>query len=156
MAPKGDTHTTTARQLVFKEAQSDEDYGRAYPLLCQLVPGLDLKTYHQRLFAARDAGYRMFIAEIGGKIIGMIGLAPNHNIHDGSSIFIEQTFIDSAHRGCGYGAMLLEFAENYAKEQGFNLVELDLDFNDDAAEEFYLRHGYRASGRYLYKEWQPA
>ena len=36
-----------------REARSDSDYHKAYPVVCQLIHGLDMQTYAQRVFVAR-------------------------------------------------------------------------------------------------------
>jgi GNAT superfamily N-acetyltransferase len=65
--------------------------------------------------------------------------------------YIEQVVVDEEHRGKGYGAMLLSFAENRAKEEGCDQIELDVDTGEGSVEEFYVRSGYKVSGKYLYK-----
>ncbi len=144
--------TKDGQELTIREARSDADYYKAYPLILQLIPDLDMQTYAQRVFVARATGYRMFIAEVGEDVIGVIGVIHNHNLHDGFVTYIEHVVIDENYRKQGYGAMLLEFAEKRAKEEGCDQIELDVDENESQIEEFYLRNGYKISGRYLYKD----
>ncbi|HIF24965.1 MAG TPA: GNAT family N-acetyltransferase [Micavibrio sp.] len=146
------TQTKEGAELVIREARSDEDYYRAYPVLLQLIPDLDMQTYAQRVFVARATGYRMFMAELDEDVVGVIGVIHNHNLHDGFVTYIEQVVIDEDHRGKGYGALLLEFAEKRAKEEGCDEIELDVDENENPdAEAFYKRNGFKVSGKYLYK-----
>lgn len=133
-----------------REALSDRDYHRAYPLILQLIPNLDMGTYTQRAFVARATGYRMFIAEKGAEVVGVIGTVPNHNIHDGFVMYIEHIVVDEKHRGYGYGRLLLEFAEQRTLEEGCTLVQLDTDEDSDA-HRIYERHGYVRTGKYYEK-----
>ena len=147
------TTTKTGEELTIREARSDADYYKAYPVLLQLIPDLDMQTYSQRVFIARATGYRMLIAEIKDKVVGVIGVIHNHNLHDGFVTYIEQVVIDENHREKGLGRLLLQFAENRAREEGCNEIELDVDHKDGKdVEEFYTRNGFRVSGKYLYKE----
>jgi len=139
-------------KVIIREARSDADYYDAYPVLRQLIPDLDMQTYSQRVFVARATGYRMFIALCNDDVVGVIGIIHNHNLHDGFVTYIEQVVVDEDHRNQGYGALLLEFAENRAREEGCYQLELDVDTGEDAAEEFYLRNDYKISGKYLYKD----
>lgn len=155
MTPKGDTYTAETKagqQFIIREARSDADYYSAYPVLLQLIPDLDMQTYAQRVFVARATGYRMFVAEVDGDVIGVIGIIHNHNLHDGFVTYIEQVVVDEEYRGQGYGALLLKFAESRAKEEGCDQIELDVDTGEGSVEEFYLRNGYVISGRYFYKD----
>lgn len=134
------------------EARSDSDYHSAYPILLQLFPHLDMQTFAQRVFVARATGYRMFVGEYDDEIVGVIGIMPNHNLHDGFVTYIEHVVIDDQHRGKGFGTQLIEFAENRAREEGCYLIELDTDLGADKAEALYKKNGYKMSGHYLYKE----
>lgn len=138
--------------LKIREARSDRDYHAAYPLISQLFPWLDMQTYSQRVFVARATGYRMFIGEIDDEAIGVIGIIHNHNIHDGFVTYIEHVVIDEDHRGQGYGAALIEFAEARAVEEGCYLIELDTDNGNEKAEQLYQRNGYVQSGKYFHKD----
>jgi GNAT superfamily N-acetyltransferase len=144
--------TRLGENLSVREARSDEDYHRAYPVIRQLIPGLDMQTYAQRVFVARATGYRMFMAESDGEVMGVIGIVPNHNLHDGYVTYIEHVVIDEKHRGHGYGTALIEFAEQRAREEGCKLIELDTDLGHDAAENLYRKSGYTYIGKYHQKE----
>jgi GNAT superfamily N-acetyltransferase len=139
--------------LKISEARSDDDYHRAYPVLKQLIPDLDIQTYAQRVFVARATGYRMFIAENSeDDVVGIIGVIHNHNLHDGFVTYIEQVVVDKDYRGQGIGAKLLEFAENRAKEEGCDWIELDTEIGEELAEKFYAKNGFKPTGKYHSKE----
>lgn len=140
----------TPPTVTIREARSDSDYHRAYPIIRQLIPHLDMQTYARRVFVARATGYRMFIAESGEEIIGLIGMVPNHNIHDGFVTYIEHVVVDRKHRGQGYGRMLIEFAEARALEDGCGLVQLDTE-EGAGVDQLYLRSGYTRTGSYYEK-----
>lgn len=138
--------------MKIREARSDADYHKAYPVIRQLFPHLDMQTYARRVFIARATGYRMFIGEMNDAIVGVIGIMPNHNLHDGFVTYIEHVVVDTKYRGKGFGTELIKFAENRALEEGCSLIELDTDAGAEKAEALYLKNGYKKSGNYLFKQ----
>ena len=146
------TTQTTTKPLDIREARSDDDYHIAYPIIRQLFPQLDMQTYARRAFVARATGYRMFMGEKEGVLVGVIGVCPNHNIHDGFVTYIEHVVVDKKFRGHGYGSQLIKFAEERAIEEGCYLIELDTDIGFDRAAKLYEDNGYEKSGDYYYKQ----
>ena len=140
------------KPLDIREARSDADYHLAYPIIRQLFPQLDMQTYARRVFVARATGYRMFMGEVGGHLVGVIGVCPNHNIHDGFVTYIEHVVVDKKFRGNGYGSQLIKFAEDRALEEGCYLIELDTDLGSTRAAQLYEESGYKKSGDYYYKQ----
>ncbi|MBC45163.1 MAG: hypothetical protein CMO08_05100 [Thalassospira sp.] len=146
-------NSTTKHFLMhIREARSDSDYHKAYPVVCQLIQGLDMQTYAQRVFVARATGYRMFIGEVDDEVVGVIGLMPNHNLHDGFVMYIEHVVVDEDYRGKGYGRDLIGFAEKRALEEGCYLLELDTEWGADPAEKLYESCGFTKTGHYYSKE----
>ncbi|MBI1328022.1 MAG: GNAT family N-acetyltransferase [Alphaproteobacteria bacterium] len=138
-----------------REARSDADYHRAFPIIRQLLPHLDMQTYARRVFIARATGYRMYIGLINKEVAGVIGIIANHNLHDGFVTYVEHVVVDDKFRGMGYGHELLSFAEKRAIEEGCNLIELDVDTGRDDVEKFYAKFGYQIIGKYHQKNLDP-
>ena len=138
-------------QFSIREARSDQDYYKAYPVMLQLLPHLDMQTYATRVFCARATGYRLFMAEIETEVVGVIGIVPNHNLHDGFVTCIEHVVVDKKHQGKGYGTRLIQFAEDRARDEGCKLIELDTDIGHDMAERLYAKNGYVIVGKYHQK-----
>lgn len=143
---------TEKPDMNIREARSDADYHAAYPLIRQLFPYLDMQTYARRTFVARATGYRMFMAQVADEVVGVIGIIPNHNIHDGFVTYIEHVVVDKDYRGKGYGSKLISFVEARAVEEGCKLIELDTDLGHEKAEKLYEKSGYKQSGHYYYKD----
>lgn len=138
--------------LKIREARSDADYYTAYPIIRQLFPQLDMQTFARRVFVARATGYRMFMGEVEGTVVGVIGVVANHNLHDGFVTYIEHVVVDKKHRGRSYGSQLIKFAEDRAREEGCYLIELDTDVGAEKAAKLYEGSGYQKSGDYYFKQ----
>lgn len=134
-----------------REARTDEDYYRAYPLIRQLLPDLDMQLYTSRVFIARATGYRIFMAEKGPDVVGVIGIISNYNLHDGFSMYLEHVIVDEKHRGQGYGKNLIAFAESRAREEGCKILELDADYEAEDAMSMYEKRGFKRYG-YCYEK----
>ncbi|MBT9330676.1 GNAT family N-acetyltransferase [Paracidobacterium acidisoli] len=55
--------------------------------------------------------------------------------------------VDPALRGRGVGSMLMEMAEHRLHEAGAASIRLEVAVDNVAAQKFYLRHGYKQTGR---------
>lgn len=94
----------------------------------------------------------LYVLEIEGQIIGSIvistfmdaeyypikWLTPNEN-----NVYIHRLSILPRHQGQGYAQKLMDFAENYARENGYASVRLDTFSQNKRNQRFYEKRGYR-------------
>lgn len=71
----------------------------------------------------------------------------------GRDAFIDELYVEPAYRRRGFGRMLMEFAEQRAKELGVNALHLEVDHGNDPAMELYRNIGYADHDRYLMTKW---
>jgi ribosomal protein S18 acetylase RimI-like enzyme len=68
--------------------------------------------------------------------------------------WLEDLFVSEAARGVGHGHALVEAAFDTARARGCKRIELDVNVQNEAALEFYVRHGFstepKPPGRTLY------
>jgi ribosomal protein S18 acetylase RimI-like enzyme len=81
-----------------------------------------------------------------GYIILTIGFSFEFHGHDA---FIDELYIDTAHRRRGYGRQAVAFLEKRAREMGVHAVHLEVDRGNDPAFELYRRMGYQDHERFL-------
>ena len=113
------------------------------------------KNYYSELILDDSAG--IFIAEIGGKLIGFIHAqlqeAPN------IPIFVPRQYtvivdigVHSQFQRQGIGKLLMKTAEQWAKEKGSSSIELNVyEFNKTALA-FYQSLGYETLSRKMTKQ----
>jgi GNAT superfamily N-acetyltransferase len=92
-----------------------------------------------------DSHYFTFVAEINGKIAGMIGIFKGHFYEKNEvSIRIVAFVVDEQFRNIGIGKKLVNYAEKWAKEQGALGIGLTSGKRDErkAAHYFYKSLGY--------------
>lgn len=82
-----------------------------------------------------------------GRIIAMAALIPTISTAQGGFVlWVEEMLVDPAHLNDGCEALLLNYAADHARENGFSRITL-LPSTDTPHTERYLgTHGYEASG----------
>jgi ribosomal protein S18 acetylase RimI-like enzyme len=85
-----------------------------------------------------------------GYIVLTVGFSFEFHGHDA---FIDELYVDPAHRRSGYGRQAVAFIEKKAREIGVNAIHLEVDRGNDAAFELYRRTGYQEHNRFLMTKW---
>jgi GNAT superfamily N-acetyltransferase len=94
---------------------------------------------------APDRG-RIFLARMGGEVVGMVSLLLTVSTAEGAAAcWLEDMVVRPDQRGKGLGSRLLRHALDDAKANGFARVTLLTDRVNADAIRFYERHGFRRS-----------
>ncbi len=118
-------------------------------------PGMDegrtLPLEEAEVILARMASYpdyRLFVAELGGRIIGTFALLIMDNLaHLGEpSGVIEDVVVHGDWRGRGIGKAMMIFAMERCRERGCYKVVLSSNEKREAAHRFYESLGFRRHG----------
>jgi GNAT superfamily N-acetyltransferase len=93
-----------------------------------------------------EAGFTAFVAEgapIAGEVIGMTTCSRRKITGwNGPVIFLQDLFVEPAHRAHGVARALMTRVAAYANEIGSPIVELTVRA-DNPAQQFYLRAGFQ-------------
>lgn len=92
---------------------------------------------------ALDSNYYFVLYDT--QIIGMMRLLWNSKMEDtykGSSMMLQRIYLDSDHQGEGIGKKLLDWVENKARENNYNMVWLEAMDSQERALQFYISNGY--------------
>lgn len=84
----------------------------------------------------------VFAAEIDGTVVGYIHAEIYNTLYFASMINILGLAVSRDYRRQGVGRALITCAENWAKEQGINIVRLNSGSSRKEAHEFYRAMGY--------------
>jgi GNAT superfamily N-acetyltransferase len=88
----------------------------------------------------------MFVCEKKGAIIGMVSLLTTVSTALGRKVaLLEDMVVNPGHRNEGIGSMLMEFATDWAKQQGFGRITLLTDADNRQAHRFYTSQGFTVS-----------
>lgn len=94
----------------------------------------------------------IFIAEEDGKITGFTQLYPSFCSVDAIKIYVlYDIYVDESSRNAGIGALLMNRASEYAKEQGASRVDLETAHDNKPGQHLYEKLGYEIEeGFYKY------
>jgi GNAT superfamily N-acetyltransferase len=89
---------------------------------------------------------RIFVVRNQDRIFGMINLLFTiSTARGGFVILMEDVVIHPAHRGQGYGTMLLDYVTEFAKKKHFKRITLLTDKISAESQEFFKKHGFEYS-----------
>ena len=107
-----------------------------------------------RWFLSLPAFGRVWLLSLGSKTIGYIVLTLGFSFEfHGHDAFIDELYIDAAHRRRGVGRRAVEFVEKKAREMGVHALHLEVDPGNEPALELYRRTGYQDHHRFLMTKW---
>jgi ribosomal protein S18 acetylase RimI-like enzyme len=148
-------------QLVIREAslQDEAELLRMMRLLAGHPPGAikfdeSKARAALRKFLLLPAFGGVWLLCEGSSVVGYIVLTLGFSFEfHGHDAFIDELYIDAAHRRRGFGSQAVAFVEKKAREMGVNALHLEVDRGNDPASELYRRTGYEDHHRFLMTKW---
>lgn len=93
---------------------------------------------------------RVFEIHYEKKIVGYILFATLFSFEFGGTIaFLDELYISEKMRGKGLGKMAVEFAKNFAKEQDYKVLYLEVEPHNKKAQELYKNSEFKTHHRSL-------
>lgn len=125
-------------------AAAPKDYPQIAELAGQLGYPTTLEDIARRLGGMKNSAEQgAFVAELSdGRIVGWVGVFVQRTLESDPSVEISGLVVDERHRSQGFGLLLLERAEQWARENGCATVRLRSNVIRNRAHAFYERHGY--------------
>ncbi|WP_079505565.1 GNAT family N-acetyltransferase [Mesobacillus jeotgali] len=115
----------------------------------------DEKYPNHEYFENAMQGEELFVLKTSRAIIGVMVLdewqAPEwENTKwtgtEEKPLILHSFCVDPSAQGGGFGSKMLQFAEDFAKEQGYGALRLDTYSENKGAVRFYEKRGYRKTG----------
>jgi len=85
-------------------------------------------------------------------LIGVCGLWFCTRHYSGKSVEVDHVFIDENYRGQRLGGQFFEWIYNYAKNKGYEAVELNAYVSNHGSHKFYLNEGFQILGYHFLKK----
>lgn len=134
--------SATATAISIRPARVD-DAAALTELSRQLGYPTDLATMSRRLARVRDARVgEVFVAVDEQAVIGWTHVVPRLQLEEVPFAELAGLVVADGARGSGAGAKLLQAAESWAAQQGFELLRVRSNVIRERAHRFYLREGY--------------
>jgi len=103
----------------------------------------------------RDANWRTLLAEINATMVGYaqvcFGDSPACIAIRSDCIELRRIYVDKSSYGYGIGAALMNAAKDAARSLGAGSMWLGVWERNDAAQRFYMRHGFEKVGTKIFQ-----
>ena len=129
-------------KTVIKEIHSEQEYIDAFDLIRHLRAHLSLESYLTLVREMSSRGYRMFGLFREGKVISVAGIEVMTNLYNLRHLWVYDLVTDASERSKGYGAQLLGYVEDFARQQSCTSVVLSSGISRADAHRFYQSAQY--------------
>ncbi len=97
---------------------------------------------------------RVWLIQQDSQAIGYIVLTFGYSLeYRGRDAFVDEFYIRETYRGQGVGTKTIEFMENVCQSLGINAVHLEVERENEIAQNFYKKVGFTNPNRYLMTKW---
>jgi GNAT superfamily N-acetyltransferase len=86
------------------------------------------------------------------KLIGVCGLWFCTRHYSGKSVEVDHVFIEEKHQGQRLGKQFFEWIYNYAKNKGYEAIELNTYVSNHGSHKFYFNEGFKILGYHFLKK----
>lgn len=123
---------------MIREAKSDEEIARCYPVMRQLRPHLTEEQFAPTVKRQFAAGYRLVYLEADDGVRAVGGFRILENLASGRVLYVDDLVTDADSRSQGHGARLLGWLLDCARAEGCDTFELDSGVQRSEAHRFYF------------------
>jgi GNAT superfamily N-acetyltransferase len=117
-------------------------------LLKQLGTDIDLSELERRFASTTDAAdHEILVGTNNDSVVGLLHMYARPALEKPPEAIVQALVVDSAHRGTGIGRILMDAAEHWTRERGFESIALSSHVSREAAHAFYTALGYQVIAR---------
>jgi len=113
-----------------------------YEVVKQLRHELSYEDFEDLIYDMRHMDYKMFGLLERGKLISFAGVSIQTNLYHKRHLYIFDFVTDEPSRFLGYGKLMLEFLQDYAKTAMCENLVLSSAFYRNDTHKFYQRNGF--------------
>ncbi len=116
---------------------------RAYDVLKQLRTELSYGEFEDLIYDMRYMEYKMFGIIDGEELITYAGVAVQTNLYHKRHLYVFDFVTDKSYRAKGYGKMMLDYLDDYAKTSMCENIVLSSGFEKEKAHLFYEKNDFK-------------
>lgn len=129
------------------ELRSEAELKETFPAVRPLHHELDEERYLEVLSEMVPNGYRMFaVREPSGEVAAVLGVQVLTNLYYERHAYVYDLVVAEGARSKGYGGVLLDHVEAFARGEGCRYVALACGKEREGALHFYEGRGYERPG----------
>ena len=133
-----------------------EEIPTILPLLSKVNDYTNKEILEERIIGmANHANYRCIGIFLEDTMIGICGLWHMTRHYSGKSLEPDHIYVESHLQGQGIGKKLFDFLEDYAKENGYQCLELNTYTGNTKSHKFYYNLGFKILGFHFVKKFNP-
>jgi len=125
------------REMTLKELYT------VYEVLKQLRNTLSYDEFEDLIYDMRHIEYKMIGLFEKGELVTYAGINVQTNLYHKRHLYIFDLVTDEKYRGQNYGAMMLEYLEDYAKTAACENIVLSSGLQREDAHRFYEKHNFQ-------------
>ncbi len=124
-----------------KEALTDTDIARVYPVMCALRPHIasEAEFLERVRRQQKQSGWRLIYVEDAGVPVAAAGFRISEWLAWGKALYVDDLICLASHRGKGFAEALMRWMEDHARKEGCGEFHLDSGTHRLGAHRFYHR-----------------
>lgn len=146
MKRDNDVYSTVSVQ----EVEGEADARSCWPVFSELRPHIAGEEEFIASWKKQAAeGYSIAYIASEGEVVAAAGYRFINTMAWGKILYLDDLVALGAHRGRGFGSILLDWLKKKALSKGCDEVHLDTGYQRHAAHKAYLRNGFQLSCHHL-------
>jgi GNAT superfamily N-acetyltransferase len=122
------------------ELATEAGWREAYPVMNELRPQEEA-TFLRRMERMYEEGYRLFGLYDDRDLVSLAGVRELMTLYHGNHVWVYDLVTTEDRRSEGFGAEILAWVADWARERDANVLELASGLWREQAHEFYEREG---------------
>lgn len=133
-------------EALIKIADTDNEIAACYPVLCQLREDLVEDSFVKRVRNFEQNGYALAYLATGNRVKSVAGFHLGESFAWKRYLYVDDLVTDDEARGQGYGAAMIDWLYQYARDNACAQFHLDSSVTRYETHRFYLNRGLFIGG----------
>lgn len=121
-------------------AKADAEIARCFDVIVELRPHLQREDFVERVRRQMQQGFQLAALEVDETVVSAAGFRMAENFAWGRYLYVDDLVTAAAHRSDGWGAKLLLWIADFARQHNRDELHLDSGVTRFGAHRFYLNH----------------
>ncbi len=136
-------------------AVTDAQVEACYPVMRELRPHLDARTFVRAVRDMQSEGYALAFVTTSARVVAVAGYRIKRTLFCDRFLYVDDLATISTDRSKGYGAFLLEWLKDRARAEGCAALHLGSATYRKDAHRFYERNGLQTAALHFQTALDP-